>query len=59
MNPHYSQMLHIDTKEIQKKSLGREALYEIVMGIESDLERERTKKQHRFQKTADRLLKKC
>ncbi|OHE15548.1 MAG: flagellar biosynthesis protein FlhF, partial [Sulfurimonas sp. RIFOXYD2_FULL_37_8] len=32
----YENMLHIDTKEIQKKSLGREALYEIVMGIESD-----------------------
>lgn len=36
MDVNYSQMLHIDTKEIQKKSLGREAIYEIVMGIESD-----------------------
>lgn len=34
MSPNYSQMLHIDTKEIQKKSLGRDALYEIIMGIE-------------------------
>lgn len=38
MSPNYSQMLHIDTKEIQKKSLGRDALYEIVMGIEGDTE---------------------
>lgn len=45
MSPHYSQMLHIDTKEIQKKSLGREALYEIVMGIEGDMEQT-------YQKTA-------
>lgn len=36
MDVNYSQMLHIDTKEIQKKSLGREPIYEIVMGIESD-----------------------
>lgn len=36
MDANYSQMLHIDTKEIQKKSLGREPIYEIVMGIESD-----------------------
>lgn len=36
MDINYSQMLHIDTKEIQKKSLGREAIYEIVMGIEND-----------------------
>jgi flagellar biosynthesis protein FlhF len=36
LDPNYENMLHIDTKEIQKKSLGREALYEIVMGIESD-----------------------
>lgn len=34
MSPNYSQMLHIDTKEIQKKSLGRDALYEIIMGVE-------------------------
>lgn len=45
MSPHYAHMLHIDTKEIQKKSLGREALYEIVMGIEGDLEQT-------YQKTA-------
>lgn len=38
MDINYSQMLHIDTKEIQKKSLGREAIYEIVMGIENDSE---------------------
>ncbi|MGE4396231.1 MAG: flagellar biosynthesis protein FlhF, partial [Sulfurimonas sp.] len=36
MDANYSQMLHIDTKEIQKKSLGREPIYEIVMGIEGD-----------------------
>ena len=36
MDVNYSQMLHIDTKEIQKKSLGKEAVYEIVMGIEND-----------------------
>jgi flagellar biosynthesis protein FlhF len=36
LDPNYENMLHIDTKEIQKKSLGREALYEIVMGIESE-----------------------
>ncbi|MBE0514555.1 flagellar biosynthesis protein FlhF [Sulfurimonas sp.] len=36
MDVNYSQMLHIDTKEIQKKSLGREPIYEIIMGIESD-----------------------
>ncbi|MDD5400209.1 MAG: flagellar biosynthesis protein FlhF [Sulfurimonas sp.] len=36
LDPNYENMLHIDTKEVQKKSLGREALYEIVMGIESD-----------------------
>jgi len=36
MDVNYSKMLHIDTKEIQKKSLGRLAIYEIVMGIEQD-----------------------
>ena len=36
MDINYDHMLHIDTKEIQKKSLGREAIYEIVMGIEND-----------------------
>ncbi|MDD5373669.1 MAG: flagellar biosynthesis protein FlhF [Sulfurimonas sp.] len=36
LDPNYENMLHIDTKEIQKKSLGREAMYEIVMGIETD-----------------------
>ncbi|MCK9473576.1 flagellar biosynthesis protein FlhF [Sulfurimonas sp.] len=36
MDINYSQMLHIDTKEIQKKSLTREPVYEIIMGIESD-----------------------
>jgi len=36
MDINYEQMLHIDTKEIQKKSLGRAAMYEIVMGIEND-----------------------
>ena len=44
-HPFYNQMLHIDTKEIQKKSLGREALYEIVMGVEGDL-------QESYEKTA-------
>lgn len=37
LDPNYENMLHIDTKEIQKKSLGREAIYEIVMGIEGDV----------------------
>jgi len=36
MDINYEQMLHIDTKEIQKKSLGRPAMYEIVMGIENE-----------------------
>jgi len=36
MDENYDNMLHIDTKEIQKKSLGREAIYEIVMGIENN-----------------------
>ncbi|MCK9454464.1 MAG: flagellar biosynthesis protein FlhF [Sulfurimonas sp.] len=36
MDINYSKMLHIDTKEIQKKSLGREPVYEIVMGIEGE-----------------------
>lgn len=36
MDANYNNMLHIDTKEIQKKSLGRVAIYEIVMGIEND-----------------------
>ncbi len=35
MDVNYDDMLHIDTKEIQAKSLGREAIYEIVMGIEN------------------------
>jgi len=38
MSSNYAQMLHIDTKEIQKKSLGRDALYEIIMGIEGENE---------------------
>ncbi|DAB27723.1 MAG: flagellar biosynthesis protein FlhF [Sulfurimonas sp. RIFOXYD12_FULL_33_39] len=36
MDVNYAQMLHIDTKEIQKKSLGKEAIYEIVMGVEEE-----------------------
>jgi len=36
MDINYENMLHIDTKEIQKKSLGRTAMYEIVMGIENE-----------------------
>ena len=36
LDANYENMFHIDTKEIQKKSLGREAIYEIVMGIEVD-----------------------
>lgn len=36
MDVNYAQMLHIDTKEIQKKSLGKEAIYEIIMGIEEE-----------------------
>jgi len=36
MDINYENMLHIDTKEIQKKSLGRSAMYEIVMGIENE-----------------------
>ncbi|QOY55442.1 flagellar biosynthesis protein FlhF [Candidatus Sulfurimonas marisnigri] len=35
MDVNYDHMIHIDTKEVQKKSLGREAMYEIVMGIEN------------------------
>ena len=35
MDVNYEHMLHIDTKEIQKKSLGRDAIYEIVMGLEN------------------------
>lgn len=38
MDANYDQMFHIDTKEIQKKALGRQAIYEIVMGIEKELE---------------------
>ena len=34
MDPNYENMFHIDTKEVQKKSLGRDAIYEIVMGLE-------------------------
>jgi len=34
LDPDYDDMFHIDTKEIQKKSLGRPAIYEIVMGLE-------------------------
>ncbi|MEA2100205.1 MAG: flagellar biosynthesis protein FlhF [Campylobacterota bacterium] len=34
LDPDYNDMFHIDTKEVQKKSLGREAIYEIVMGLE-------------------------
>ncbi len=40
LHPSYNQMIHIDTKEIQKKSLGREPLYEILMGIEEEAEHE-------------------
>ncbi|QOY51260.1 flagellar biosynthesis protein FlhF [Candidatus Sulfurimonas baltica] len=36
MDINYDHMIHIDTKEVQKKSLGREAMYEIVMGIENN-----------------------
>jgi flagellar biosynthesis protein FlhF len=36
MDADYENMLHIDTKEIRKKSFNREAIYEIVMGIEND-----------------------
>jgi flagellar biosynthesis protein FlhF len=63
MDANYNNMLHIDTKEIQKKSLGREAIYEIVMGIENDAPHEtynnakRAKKDERpiTQKSADVL----
>ena len=37
MDINYNNMLHIDTKEIRKKGLGKEAMYEIVMGIENDM----------------------
>jgi len=30
----YENMFHIDTKQIQAKSLGKEAIYEIIMGLE-------------------------
>lgn len=36
-HPEYENMLHIDTKEIQKKSFTKEPLYEIIMGIESSV----------------------
>jgi flagellar biosynthesis protein FlhF len=36
MDINYENMLHIDTKEIRKKSLGRPAMYEIIMGIENE-----------------------
>jgi len=32
----YEHLFHIDTKEVQKKSLGRDAIYEIIMGLEED-----------------------
>jgi len=38
MDPNYKHMLHIDTKEIQKKSLGREGIYELIMGLEESKE---------------------
>lgn len=63
MDPNYHKMLHIDTKEIQKKSLGREAVYEIVMGIEGDAHETYQKTQPRtkedkplVQKSADVLF---
>lgn len=34
LDPNYDEMLHIDTKEIQKKSLGRDGMYEIIMAID-------------------------
>lgn len=34
MHPEYDKMLHIDTKEVRKKSFTKDAIYEIIMGIE-------------------------
>ena len=36
LDVNYENMFHLDTKEVQKKSLGRDAIYEIVMGLEED-----------------------
>lgn len=38
LHPNYESMLHIDTKEIQKKSFSKEAIYEIIMGIEGEVD---------------------
>lgn len=38
LHPSYESMLHIDTKEIQKKSFSKEAVYEIIMGIEGEVD---------------------
>ncbi len=48
LDPNYDDMFHIDTKEIQKKSLGRQAIYEIVMGLEEKKNSEQNLKE-RFQ----------
>lgn len=34
-HPLYDDMIHIDTKELQRKTLTKDAIYEIIMGIES------------------------
>ncbi|MCF6340132.1 MAG: flagellar biosynthesis protein FlhF [Sulfurimonas sp.] len=51
MDENYDNMLHIDTKEIQKKSLGRDAIYEIVMGIENDKSHKSHKSYNNIKKT--------
>lgn len=58
MHASYAQMLHIDTKEIQKKSLGREPIYEIVMGLENDTEHETYKKTNNIPKDGRPLTQK-
>ncbi|MBW6489267.1 flagellar biosynthesis protein FlhF [Sulfurimonas sp.] len=58
MHASYSNMLHIDTKEVQKKSLGREPIYEIVMGLENDTEHETYKKTNNIPKDGRPLTQK-
>lgn len=58
MDPNYEHMLHIDTKEIQKKSMGREAIYEIVMGLESNPSHDTYEKASNLQKESKPLTQK-
>ena len=40
LDVNYDKMLHINTKEVRKKAVGRDAIYEIVMGLQKDKEDE-------------------